>query len=95
MIKHIVMWKILDDVTLEQITTLKKEALLLNGKIDGLIELDFIVDSLASSTHDLMLVSKHENVEALDSYQVHPLHKEFGLKIKNLVRDRVCFDSSI
>ncbi len=92
MIKHIVMWNVIDEATIEQLKDIKNEALKLNGEIKGMMELDFIINPLSSSTRRLMLVALYEDLEALESYQIHPLHKELSAKMKPIVKDRVCFD---
>lgn len=91
MLKHIVIWKIKEDTTKEQVEMLKKESETLK-EIPGVISLNFIINPLSSSSHDMMLEAVYENVEGLESYRVHPIHVAFGKILRPLVSQRVSFD---
>lgn len=81
MVKHIVAWRLKEEAlgnTKEQNAALIKEKLEnLVGKIPGLLKaevgINFTQDDSAS---DVVLYSEFESKEALEAYQIHPIHKE-------------------
>ncbi len=97
MIKHIVIWKLKDiaagndKATNARIAKEKLEAL--QGKIPGLIKIEVGIDFLRSeNSGDIMLYSELESKEALAVYQEHPLHKEVGTFIREVVCGRTSAD---
>lgn len=81
MLKHIVMFRLLDEaegndkITNARIAKEKLEAL--NGVIPGLLRLEVglnIADSEMAA--DIVLYSELESREALPAYQQHPAHQE-------------------
>ncbi|RLU01248.1 Dabb family protein [Ketobacter sp.] len=79
MIKHIVMWKLLEQAEGNskahnaQLAKAKLEAL--NGKVPGLLKLEVGIDFSATETSmDLLLYSEFEDRAALQRYQQHPEH---------------------
>ncbi|MGL4956124.1 MAG: Dabb family protein [Bacteroidales bacterium] len=97
MVKHIVIWNLKetalgnDKLTNANIAKEKLEAL--QGKIDGLIRIEVGIDFLnADSSGDIVLYSELRDKEALSFYQDHPLHKEVGLFIKEVVVSRKAAD---
>lgn len=100
MIKHIILWTLKDEYTLEQKETIKagiKEGLEgLSGKIPGLLEIKVNKDGLKSSNADLMLDSSFENEESLKNYSVHPAHIEVAdTKVRPYTKVRSCLDFEI
>ncbi len=91
MIRHIVLWKLKDGVSKEDLNKLKEMSENLK-KLDGVVSLDFIIDPLETSTRDLCLHSVFKSKEALDAYQVSPVHLEFGAFLKTLVCERIAYD---
>lgn len=91
MIRHIVMWKKLDETTDKDLDELLKLSETLKT-IPGVKSLEFIVGSKDTSTHDIMLNVVFDNMDLLNNYQVHPTHKNFGAHLKPLVKERVCID---
>lgn len=91
MIRHIVIWKIKDTTKKEDMLFLKEESKKLN-EIDCVVSLDFIVNPLNTSSHDMMLDAIYNSVEDLEKYRVHPIHVEFGKKLRPLVSERVSYD---
>ncbi len=81
MVKHIVAWRLKEKAqgnSKEENARLIKEKLEnLVGQIPGLLKLEvginFTQDECAS---DVVLYSEFESKEALEAYQVHPVHKE-------------------
>lgn len=97
MIKHIIIWTIKDEFSVDQKAEIKAgvkaglEGLL--GKVPGLTEIKVITDILGSSNGDLMLDSTFESEEALKGYAVHPLHVEVAdTKVRPYMAQRSCVD---
>ena len=88
MVKHMIIWKLKDEIENKQQVALSiKNALEgLNGKIEGLVEMKILTDKFTSSAGDVMMDSTFADQEALNYYQNHPLHKEIA---NNLVRPSV------
>ena len=76
MVKHMIIWKLKDEISDKAAYSAKiKEALEgLVGKIDGLLEMHVVTQGLPSSTGDLMMDSAFVSAEALAAYAKHPLH---------------------
>lgn len=91
MVRHIVIWKALETTTREDLENLKKlsETLL---EIKGVVSLDFVIDGIAKTTHDIVLNATYNSLSDLENYQVDPIHVEFGRHLRPLVKERVCFD---
>lgn len=79
MVRHIVIWKLKEELTGERLALVKqnaKEALEgLLGQIPGLLSAAVAVDGLATSTGDMMLDTAFTDEAALLAYQKHPLHQ--------------------
>jgi len=97
LVKHIVIWKLKDSAvgndkaTNAQLVKEKLEAL--NGKIPGLLKVEVGIDFLRTdSSGDVVLYSELESKEALVAYQEHPLHKEVGIFIREVVSARTSAD---
>jgi hypothetical protein len=81
MVTHIVMWK-LKDRSLENARRVQALLAGMRGKIPGMLELEAGVDYAHSERScDVALITRHESREALDAYQVHPVHEQ----VKKLV----------
>lgn len=93
MIKHIILWKLKEKTDADEC---KSEAKLrlesLNGKIEGLINLEVVINGLDSSSADMMLNSEFESREALEAYQKNPLHLEAAGYVRSVVAERLCLD---
>ena len=98
MIRHVVMWKLKDDLT-----AFEREQLMLEFKlnmstlgpiVDGIIHIEVIVDILDSSNMDMILVSEFESKEALNQYQDHPKHKDATKCLQGMASIRSCVDYS-
>lgn len=100
MVKHLVFWKLKEEAAGNDKATnakLVKEKLeALNGKIEGLIKLEVGIDFTGNpADHDIVLYSEFTTREALDGYQVNPLHKAIQVFIKEVVNARACVDYEI
>ena len=100
MVKHIILWQLKDELSLEEKIDIEakiKEGLEgLMGKIPGLVSIHVQTDKLESSTCDLMLDSTFENAESLKGYSKHPEH----LAVANGVvrpntKARTCIDYEV
>ena len=80
MVKHLILWKLKDELTTEEKQKIKEEIKTglegLQGKIPGLAEIKVQIEGLESSNADLMLDSTFTDEEALKGYSVHPAHVE-------------------
>ncbi len=91
MLRHIVIWKIKDDTTQENLEMLKRESETLK-EINGVISLEFVINPLSTSSHDMMLCALYNSKEDLEKYRVDPIHVLFGQKLRPLVKERVSYD---
>lgn len=98
MVRHIILWKLNDELTPEQKTEVKKgikaglEGLV--GKVPGLLEVKVNIDGrLDSSNCDVMLDSVLESPEALKGYAQHPEHVAVANgKVRPYTVLRTCLD---
>ncbi|WP_424766809.1 Dabb family protein [Paenibacillus sp. sgz302251] len=76
MITHIVCFK-LKDGSAESVARTAQILKDMEGKIDVLKSIEVGIDVLHSErSYDIALVTKFESMEALEAYQVHPVHKK-------------------
>ena len=100
MVKHIILWKLKDELTKEQISEVKADIKSglegLKGQIPGLIDIQVITEGLASSNADVMLDATFESEEALKGYAVHPKHVAMANgKVRPCIASRVCMDYEV
>lgn len=98
MVKHIILWKLRDDLSEEEKARVKQgiKAGLegLAGRIPGLVNITVNVDGrLDSSNADVMLDSTFTDEEALQAYAVHPEHVAVANgKVRPYTCLRTCLD---
>ena len=97
MVKHIILWQLRDELSMEDKANIKKEIKTgleaLVGKIPGLLAVSVQIDGLASSNADLMLDSSFEDEAALKLYATHPEHVAVADgKVRPYTKTRVCLD---
>ena len=97
MVKHIILWRWKDALTEEEKTQvglrIKNGLEDLAGKIEGLIDIPVILNTMTSSNYDLMLECTFSDTEALAYYAAHPLHVAVKDQIiVPVTKDRACFD---
>lgn len=97
MVKHVILWKLKDELTEAEKLSVKKgikEGLEgLQGKVPGLVEIHVLIDGLASSNADVMLDSKFEDEASLKGYAVHPAHVAVANgKVRPYTQIRLCLD---
>lgn len=101
MVKHIILWKLREDLTEAEKESVKrgiKEGLEgLKGQVPGLLEIQVNIDGrLDSSNCDVMLDSTLESAEALKGYAVHPAHVAVANgKVRPYTCSRTCLDFEI
>lgn len=97
MVKHIILWKLREDMSLEEKETVKADIKAglegLAGRIPGLLEIRVHTQGLPSSNVDLMLDSSFVDVAALKGYAVHPEHVAVADgKVRPYTAVRSCMD---
>lgn len=97
MVKHIVMWRLQDEVDGVAKTAAAvaiKEALeALKGKIPGLLHLEVGLDfDRGEQAADIVLYSELESRDALAAYQAHPLHQAVVPLVRKHARERIVSD---
>lgn len=101
MVKHIILWTLNPELTVEQKQQVKagiKEGLEgLVGKVPGLLDVKVNISGrLASSNADVMLDSTLESEEALKGYAAHPEHVAVANdKVRPYTIQRACLDFEI
>ena len=53
------------------------------------------VEGMPESNFDVALVFDFESPEALDAYQINPIHKEFGAFVATVREARACIDCEV
>ena len=93
MVKHIVLYTLKEGVDKEEAVKLIASVLEpLVGKIPGLLELEV---RRAFNGMDYALYSVFESREALETYAVHPLHREAKTHFFHLLDSRVAADYEV
>lgn len=97
MVNHIVMWNFKPEIKEEEKEELKnimcKQLNALVGKVPGLLSVKFVSNPLASSTHEIALVTTLEKAEDIAVYATHPEHvKVADLYVRPYVTNRACLD---
>lgn len=76
MITHIVCFKLKDN-SAENVARTAQVLRDMEGKIEELKSIEVGIDVLHSErSYDIALITKFESMEALEAYQVHPVHKK-------------------
>ena len=100
MVKHVILWKLKDEYSGEQIKEIKADIKAglegLKGVVPGIVEIKVNIDPLESSNCDLMLDSMFTDADALKGYAVHPAHVEVANnKVRPFTASRVCMDYEV
>lgn len=92
--KHIVMWKLADgDKKAENMRKIKESLEGLNGKIAGMRCAEVGINQNASDmAFDVVLVSEFDSAQALEAYQVNPLHLEVASFVRSVAIERHVVD---
>ena len=100
MVKHVILWKLKDEYSGEQIKEIKADIKAglegLKGVVPGIVEIKVNIDPLESSNCDLMLDSTFTDADALKGYAVHPAHVDVANnKVRPFTASRVCMDYEV
>lgn len=98
MVKHVILWKLKDDVADKASVKagIKSGLEGLKGVVPGLVEIVVRTEGLASSNADVMLDSAFESEAALKGYAVHPAHVAVANeKVRPFTQVRLCLDYEI
>ena len=101
MVKHIILWKLREDLSEAEKESIKQEIKAglegLKGQVPGLLDITVNISGrLESSNCDLMLDSTPESPEALKGYAVHPAHVAVANgKVRPYTCQRTCLDFEI
>lgn len=97
MVKHIVFWKVNEEFDKETtFLEIKGRLESLAGNIPGLAHIEVGRDfSNSPVAFDVALYSTLESKEALDKYQVHPLHEAVKEYIGTVTTERAVVDYEI
>ena len=98
MVKHMIIWKMKDEVADKAAVAAKIKAELegLVGKIDGLVEMHILTECYPCSAGDVMMDSAFTDMAALEAYQSHPLHVAIaGGTVRPVMAQRLSFDYEI
>lgn len=98
MVKHVILWKLKEDVADKESVKAGIKAGLegLKGVVPGLVEIVIRTEGLASSNADVMLDSAFESEAALKGYAVHPAHVAVANgKVRPFTQTRLCLDYEI
>ncbi len=95
MVKHVILWKLKDEVTDKAAVKrgIKEGLEGLKGKIPGLVDIVVRIDGFASSNADAMLDTTFESDAALKGYATHPEHVAVAnAKVRPFTQTRLCLD---
>ena len=95
MVKHVILWKLKDEVADKPAVKrgIKEGLEGLKGRIPGLVDITVRIEGLASSNADAMLDTTFENEAALKGYAVHPAHVAVAnAKVRPFTQTRLCLD---
>ena len=101
MVKHIILWRLREDLTAEEKENVKKDIKAglegLAGRIPGLLDIKVNIDGrLETSNADVMLDSTFTDEAALRAYAVHPEHVAVADgKVRPYTCLRTCLDYEI
>jgi hypothetical protein len=90
MVTHLVFFRFSDPADAAES---QRRLLGLRGQIPGMQSLEAGLDFTRSErSFDLGLVTRHDSREALDAYQVHPLHREVAAFIRSKMTGSAAVD---
>lgn len=98
MVKHVILWKLKDDIAdKESVKMGIKEGLEgLKGVVPGLVDIVVRIKGLDSSNADVMLDSSFESAAALKGYSVHPAHVAVAnTNVRPFTQTRLCLDYEV
>jgi len=97
MIKHIIMWKLVESEEKEK-NLIKMKSLLegLVGKINVIVKLEVAANPISSpEPFDLVLYSEFKTFEDLNAYAIHPEHLKVVEFVKSVCAGRSAVDYEV
>jgi hypothetical protein len=92
MVTHIVLFKMKDRSGADA-RRIHDALLGMKGRIPGMRDIEVGLDYLRSQrSYDVALITRHDTREALEAYQVHPVHEEVKKLILELREASVAVD---
>ena len=100
MVKHIVFWKLKEDLTgparEEALRKITAGFAALKGLIPGVLRIEVGVDFLRSpQSADFALYSEFESRAALEAYQAHPAHQALVPPVRDATMERRVVDYDV
>lgn len=98
MVKHIILWKLKDDIADAGAVKagIKQGLEGLKGVVPGLTDIVVRTEGLASSNADVMLDSTFVDEAALKGYAIHPAHVEVAnTRVRPFAQTRLCLDFEV
>lgn len=96
MVKHIVMWSFKEEIGPEErkaaAQKIKEGLEGLVGIVPGLTKAYVVTEPIASSTHDLSLISELETPEDLKAYKDNPDHVKVATFVRSVTCNRASMD---
>ena len=97
MIKHVVLFKFIEETTDDQLKELCNEFKLLKGEIPGLVEAQAGINTAQNNKgFRVLLTALFKNKVSLESYLSHSKHREFALLSREIGRlDSIVMDIEV
>lgn len=92
MLRHIVLFKLKNPAP-EVLKETKEVLMNMKGKIPELLDIEVGIDVVRSErSYDIALTTTFESLDAMNAYQVHPLHVEVGKYMADVRESAVAVD---
>lgn len=97
MVRHIVFWKLKEENKVANSKKIKTDLEALQDKIPGLLSVQVGINlpEAPQDNWDVVLTCDLESMDALNAYQIHPLHQQAGKFIGQVRTARACVDFEI
>jgi len=100
MVRHVILWKLKEELSEEEKAKVRKEAKEhlegLVGVVPGLREMHINIDGLASANMDMMLDALLDDEASLKGYAIHPNHVAVAnTYVRPYTIVRSCFDYEV
>jgi len=93
MIRHIVLWELIDPARADEFAGILRTCA---GLVDGMRTFEVTVrDAGGDSTCDVALVSSFDDAAALQAYLDHPVHREASRQLGPMRRDKHVVDAVV
>jgi len=90
MLTHVVLFRFAD---LAVAAECRDRMLAMKGHIPTLLDIEVGVDTVRSDrSFDLALITRHEDMDGMQAYQVHPVHQEMLSWAKSRIQKAVAVD---